>query len=152
MIYYRRPLVAILYITLKLKLIVPFSDKKLEIILPWKAPANAAGKTIEFRFTAVETRTLFWTGKLANHTILVVDSSLGGNETSTTETSNNPTTASTNSTTLSPSPINSTTADCLTMDCPLVTTVMPASSSSSTQNSVLSTEKEMTSSKPLINR
>ena len=110
--------------------------------MPWKAPANAAGKTIEFRFSAVQTRTLFWTGKLANHTIVVVDSSLDGDETSSMAPTTTESTASTNSTPLASSPINSTTAsDCLlTIDCPLTTSVMPPLSPS--------TEKELTSIKP----
>ena len=109
--------------------------------MPWKAPANAAGKTIEFRFTAVQTRSLFWTGKLANHTIVVVDSSLDGNETSSMVPTTTESTASTNSTPFASSPINSTTAsDCLTIDCPLTTSVMPPLSPS--------TDKELTSIKP----
>ena len=101
-------------------------DPKNEISLPWKAPEDAVGHEIEFRFSVVQDYSTYWTAKLGNHTVLVTEA-----ETASTEVTpvSSVTTVASNTTTTLALDSNSTT---VAIDS---STILASNSSDSASNS-----------------
>ena len=81
---------------------------KAEISLPWKAPEDAVGHEVEFRFSVVQDYSTFWTARIGNHTVMITETEATSTE-GTSATSNDMTTTSTTVTPTSTSVTSSTT-------------------------------------------
>ena len=57
------------------------SNEKNNIVLAWRAPIDAAGKTIEFNFSVVKDFGTYWTKKTATNTLTILNSQDGQSST-----------------------------------------------------------------------